>query len=291
MGVESKYRFCRAGRWGLWVVPEQWGAELWQEVLGRIGDPSPADHPSTQRFSFPAGAGGNEFYLKVYGRSGRWGELKDLARDSKAFRALKQGEALSRCGFHVPLAVAAGEERQVHVLKRAFLLTLAVRGSPLPRFILEHYSPPLDRAHVRKKREYLRRLAREIRGLHQEGFVHGDLVPYNILVREQGNDLDFFFMDNDRTRRYPLGLGRGLWKRNLVQLNRFVLPGISLQDRMRFLRHYLDDRPWGIEERRLIRWLETKTRKRWAEWMPQRTQTSFRKLMRWDGPFTKHTPE
>lgn len=291
MGIEIKYRFCRADRWSLWVLPEHWGPELWKEILGRIGDQSPADRPLIQRFSLPTGAGGSQFYLKIYGRSGRLGGLKDLARDSKAFRALKQGEALSECGFHVPLTVAAGEERNIGVLKRAFLLTLGISGSLLPRFILEHYSPPLNPTRLRRKREHLRRLAREIRGLHQKGFVHGDLVPYNIFVQAQDSDVIFFYLDNDRTRRYPPWFRHGLWRRNLVQLNRFVLPGISLQDRMRFLRHYLGDRPWGIEERRLIRWLETKTRKRWTEWMPQRTQVSFRKLMQWDGPFTKNTQE
>ena len=289
MSVETKYRFCRAGRWSLWVLPAYWGPELWQEILGRIGDQSPEDHPLVQRFSFSTGAGGTQFYLKIYGRSGRLGGLKDLARDSKAFRALKQGEALSECGFHVPLAVAAGEERILGVLKRAFLLTLGISGSLLPEFILEHYCPPLNPTRLEKKREYLRRLAREIRGLHRKGFVHGDLVPYNILVREQGSDLTFFYLDNDRTRRYPVWFRHGLWKRNLVQLNRFVLPGISLQDRMRFLRAYLGEQPRGRRERRLMRRLEARTRKRWAKRLPPGSRVSFRRLMQWDGPVTRNT--
>jgi len=88
-------------------------------------------------------------------------------------------------------------------------------------------------------------------------------------------------MDNDRTRRYPPWYPHLLWRRNLVQLNRFMLPGISLQDRMRFLRFYLARASWTRSDRRLVRWLEKKTRERLQEFGQDEPQASFRRLMRW----------
>lgn len=287
MRLGSDYSFLREGRWNLFVLNERWTQGLWTEVMNYLRDEPPAAHPQTRPFRYPAGGGGEDFYLKIYHRSGIPGSFKDLLRDSKAFRALRQGEALLREGFHVPLAVAAGEERSFRFLKKAFLLTLGIRGSSLPLFIRERYLPPLGRSALRKKREHLKQLALEIRRLHRLGFVHGDLVPTNILVRSEENGVTFFYMDHDRTRHYPRWLPHLLWRRNLVQLNRFVLPGISLQDRMRFLNSYLGERPWAKREQRLARWLEKKTRKRRRECDRIEAPVSFRELMRWNGPFAK----
>jgi serine/threonine protein kinase len=150
---------------------------------------------------------------------------------------------------------------------------------------------PSDRALVRRKRAYLKQLAREIRGMHEEGFVHGDLIPSNILVQSEGEEIAFYYLDHDRTRRYPPWFPQRLWKRNLVQLNRFVLAGISLQDRIRFLKYYLNGRPWGRRERQLALWLEAKTRKRRRECDQVEARVSFRELMRWNGPFARNRPQ
>ncbi|MGH7772398.1 MAG: lipopolysaccharide kinase InaA family protein [Candidatus Binatia bacterium] len=283
----SKYRFCREGEWSLWVFADRWSQGLWEEVLHQLNKQAPAHRPQTERFHYLSGENGDEFYLKIYHRSAFLGTLKDLFRDSKAFRALKQGEALSERGFHVPLTIAAGEERNFRLLKRAFLLTLGIRGVPLHLFLREHFLPPLDLGGLRRKREYLERLALETRRLHRHGFVHGDLVPSNILVQAGEGGITFFYMDNDRTRHYPLQSPHFLMRRNLVQLNRFTLTGISLQDRMRFLRFYLGQKSWGERERRWVRWLEDRTRKRRQEYERIEAKVSFRELMRWNGPFTR----
>jgi hypothetical protein len=88
-------------------------------------------------------------------------------------------------------------------------------------------------------------------------------------------------MDNDRTRRFPLWVPQTLWKRNLVQLNRFPLPGISLQDRVRFFRFYRGQRDRRGADRRLLKWLEMKTRKRRMECDGVDSTGDFRTLMRW----------
>jgi hypothetical protein len=134
---------------------------------------------------------------------------------------------------------------------------------------------------LQAKREALKRAAALIRQFHLRGFVHGDLVAANILVAHAAGQAVFYFMDNDRTRRYPSWLPQSLWKRNLVQLNRMPLPGITLQDRVRFLRAYLGTKKLSNGDRRLARWLERKTRRRREECDGVAGSGDFRRLMRW----------
>ena len=285
MGIRYRYQFCRQDGWNLLVISERWNQGLWAEILSRLEKQAPTDHPQTMRLRYPAGENGEEFYLKIFHNSSPVEILKDFFRASKAFRALKQGKALSERGFHVALSLAAGEFRTFRCIKKAFLLTVRVEGASLPYFLSENFSGQLDPVALRRKREYLIQLAMEIRRLHQYGIIHGDLTPYNILVQTYRERIVFYYMDNDRTRRYPpwTWLPHFLLKRNLVQLNRFVLPGISLQDRVRFLHYYLAKETWGRRERRLIRWLEEKTRKKRREREHINARVSFRELMRWKG--------
>ena len=288
MALPFEYELRREGRWRLLVLPENWRGDLWEEILDRLASSSPRKHPQTVRLD-AAGSEGAGYYLKIYSSSNGARAIKDWFRDSKAVRALKLGAALSRAGFHAPTAVGAGEERTFGALGRAFLLTAEIAAQPIATVLRERLAPPLDRPAVRKKRQWLKQLAVETRRLHQNGFVHGDLVASNILARLEGDGGPiFFYMDNDRTVRYPIRLPHRLWRRNLVQLNRLILPGISLQDRMRFLKIYLGERPWGRRERRLVRWLEMKTRRRRKECDHIQAKVSFRELMRWNGPFAKN---
>jgi len=262
MGPGSEDRLVREGSWSLQVNTEIWTPGLWEVILQHLNASSknPTRHPQTIKFQFPPTMGGRNFYLKIHNLTDPFGSIKDLFRASKAFRALKLGRALCSEQFHTPTSVAAGESRTIRFVRQAFLLTIAVEGASLPRFLEEHCSDSLDARSLKRKREYLMQFALEIRRLHQMGFVPGDLVPYNILVQLQGEGVKIFYLDHDRTRRYPRWFPHGLWKRNLVQLNHFELAGISRWDRIRFLHTYLGLKTWGKKERRLIHWLDRKTR-------------------------------
>jgi aminoglycoside phosphotransferase (APT) family kinase protein len=105
-----------------------------------------------------------------------------------------------------------------------------------------------------ERRALLRRLGAEVARLHEAGFVHGDLVPSNVLARDDG----FVLLDHDRTRRGRLLVWWGA-RRNLVQLGRFVVPGVGVSDRWRVLAAYADRR--GLSRRarrRLARWVAAK---------------------------------
>jgi len=108
-----------------------------------------------------------------------------------------------------------------------------------------------------RKRAMLRALRGEVARLHRAGFVHGDLTPYNLFV-VQSEPPRFIFLDHDRTRPgFPAGR-RYRQLRNLVQLGRFDLSGLSNADRLRFFRAYaagLGFTRWRPMARRVARML------------------------------------
>jgi hypothetical protein len=277
---QLRYRQLREDGWSLRIDSDSWSRALWQAILANIQKQVPSHHPQTIKLKSPERQHQN-YFLKVYHSESAWSAVKDWFRASKALRFLKQGVALSDAGFLVPPTVAAGEKRHFGMLKAAFVLTAAIDGAPLATFLKENAARTNAGLSVLEKRAALKALARQIRRFHDLGFVHGDLVASNIFVcRDAAMNLQFVFMDNDRTRRYPKWLPQSLWKRNLVQLNRLPLSSISLQDRIRFFQEYSTIEPGAALNRRLLQWLEQKTRERRRQCDSVDATISFRQLMR-----------
>lgn len=282
MTAQLRYRELTENGWRLRVVSDEWSRELWRTILAHIHEQAPRRHPQTIRLDLSEEGQQKSYFLKIYYSTSKWDSVKDWFRDSKAVRFLKQGIALSEAGFLAPLVIAAGEKRHFGILKTAFVVTLGLDGAPLPIFLNENYGSRNPALILSEKRTALQALARQIRRLHDLGFVHGDLVPSNIFVcRDPAKNLQFYLMDNDRTRRYPKWLPQFLWKRNLVQLNRLPLSSISLQDRIRFFREYSATESSAELDRPLLQWLEKRTRQRRKECDSIDPTVSFRRLMSW----------
>lgn len=276
----SDYRRCRDAGWRLVVLPESWSEEFHQIVMARVREQTRSKHPQTLAFDFSGRQGSTRVFLKVFHSCGIADVVKDFFRDSKAKRFWRQGLALSAAGFNVPLTLAAGELRRFRILRRSFVVTQRIDGQPLPAVLEKFVGNRADVQSVQLKRRGLLRLAELIQKFHEHGFVHGDLVASNVLVElRQQRDPEFYFMDNDRTRCFPNWLPQLLWKRNLVQLNRMPLPGITLQDRVRFLCRYSGRRRLTKTDARLARWLEIKTRRRRHECDGVDPGGNFRRLM------------
>jgi len=191
-----------------------------------------------------------------------------------ARRAFAMGRALAAAGFVAPVVLLVGRSG------RAGLLVTADAGGEDLLVALARLASPGDDTGVRK-RDLLRRLGTEVARLHAAGFVHGDLVPPNLRWRDGG----FVFLDNDRTRRAWPGA-----RRNLVQLGRFVVPGVTASDRARVLHAYASAR--GLDRRRRHRlgaWVMRKivARRCAIDCIPAETaaRVGFRALMRSGGPF------
>jgi hypothetical protein len=281
MMLPHGFRRCRQGRWTFIVQPQHWSEALKDRVLALVERQTAAKHPQTLEMCGAVGSGSDHFYLKVFHARGGIFVPKELFRRSKAFHSLRINAALADAGFDVPGAIAAGEQRRHGRLRRAFVLSPAIDGVPAPVFLRNRYGSTASQSSLAEKRLGLKQLAELVSRLHRLGFVHGDLVPSNLLVSETAGGIRFVFMDNDRTRRFPPWLQGGLWRRNLVQLNRFPLPGITLQDRVRFFRFYRGDRDRPRADKRLLKSLEMKTRRRRRECDGIDATGDFRTLMRW----------
>lgn len=291
MGIKHRYRVYSENAWKLWVIPEHWNGALWKKVQDLINEQSPSKHPQTVKLQLPVFEDERPLFLKVFHRASMIATLKDVFRRSKSLRALRQGIGLAEMGFCAPLVIAAGEQRWYRLLRKSFLLTVGISGEALPIYLHDRRISEASGLSRRQKTRAVKEFAIEVRRFHELGFVHGDLIPWNILVSEEPGDcIRFYFMDNDRTGKYPSWIPQRRWRRNLVQLNRFPLPGITLQDRMRFLHDYLSKRSWDRKDRRLISWLENKTRERRWECDHVQGAKSFRELMRWNGGGIRETP-
>jgi hypothetical protein len=281
-----EYRRMTVGDWRLVVLPDLWESTLQSEVLQAAQKQIWSKHPQTVEFRWSMRGHEKRYFLKVFHRPAGGAAVKDIFRKSKAMRFWEQGMALTQAGFHVPVTIAAGEQRHVRVANLAFILTEKIEGSPLPLF-LHNWSmgPVKTKDELKAKRRALTQLATLVGQFHRLGFVHGDMVASNLMVSGPGvDDLSYYFMDNDRTRRYPAWMPQPFWKRNLIQLNRMPLPGITLQDRMRFFTAYLGKAKLDLKkERKFLSWLEVRTRQRRKECDGVDRNVSFRNLMRWDG--------
>jgi hypothetical protein len=172
-----------------------------------------------------------ELFVKIYDSPTGIAALKQRVRGGRAGNVLRMTAMLQRRGFNTPQVVLKG----IHGASgRTILASVRAEGVPLPE-LLQRSGDSTVRRHA-----LIRALGAEVARLHRCGFVHGDLTPYNIFVAQQ-QPPRFIFLDHDRTRRaFPAGR-RYRQLRNLVQLGRFGLPGISNIDRLRFFHAYATD--------------------------------------------------
>jgi len=228
-----------------------------------------AGRASRHARTLPVTAAGERLFVKLYPAPAGW-------RARQAFRASRM---LVAAGFGAPETVLVARRGAAGVL-----VSRDVGGEDLAEAV-GRLGAGREPAARQAKRRLLRLLGAEVARLHAAGFVHGDLVPPN--VRVSGDRL--VFLDNDRTRRSRLLVAVGA-RRNLVQLGRFVVPGVTLTDRARVLDAYARGRRLSRRRRlRLARWLVAKTTARRCaiDRIPEATarQNGFRELMRSGGPF------
>jgi len=209
-----------------------------QYTLERIGSAS-----SSRVFRFSLSLDGTDrvLYYKEYVDRSFWDTLKHVVRASRARRAFRASMMLAANGISAPEILALGEVRRGFLCKRCFLVTFAVMASEPIYVLLGEDSSRLEIEALRRKRELLRTLGQTIGLMHAQGIVHGDLRPGNVLGRYDEGRWQLFFLDNERTRRWPWMPARSR-RKNLVQVG-MVASGVTRTDRCRFWRAYLMECP------------------------------------------------
>jgi hypothetical protein len=253
----------RRDGWTVWLDRARWRESWWRELRAAIdGGAQPfavSRHARTFVLSLPADGASLRAFAKIYRPAAAADAFKDLWRSSKPLRALRASSRLAADGFHVAPVLAAGEERRLRRLQRGFLLTEEVAWPGALRLAEELVGSPARRRRVASA------LGAEVGRLHRLGYVHGDLVATNVLV-DEGPPPRFCFLDHDRTRYRSAIDTRRQQRRNLVQLNRLPLPGVSHGDRLRAFIAYAKERGWEKSRwRREARWLAEATRLRRRE--------------------------
>jgi hypothetical protein len=175
-------------------------------------------------------------YLKQYLCRSIWDFLKHFFRPSPAKRSFNASFMLQKNELCTPIVIGLFERRIGPFLIDNLLLTKEVEDNELMWRCLTDMSRAPCKGALARKRNLIKRFGETVGQMHFRGIFHGDLRLGNVLVRQKNRDLQFFFLDNERTKKFKR-LPARLRLKNLVQINMFR-EGITDTDRMRFFRKY-----------------------------------------------------
>lgn len=264
------WSWAQAGEVGWWVRPE-WRRTLlgpdglrlveWQRE-GRLSRVKAGPHRVVYRADLPEGT----VYVKHF-LVPSWREvIRQWFRRGKARNEAKRADRLADIGVPTITPIALGEQRKRRFLFENYLVTPAIADSlPLDEFVERRLSELPSHRQARIRQRLSVAVAELTARLHDEGLVHQDFHPGNLLVRLDSDDrplLSMIDLDALRARRR---LNWGDVRANLALLNHYFWLRCERSDRLRFLRAYLAARGMPAPDPAgLARGIETATRS-WAE--------------------------
>ena len=191
-------------------------------------------------------------YLKRYNVFSWRYRLGSLFAQSAALRSWAGAKILMRAGFHTGQPIAAIECRSWGMLTKSFYLSEEiVRGETVDAYWREEIMPKKGTDGFRRRRDFLKGLARLFRSLHESNIYHNDLKDANILVSvgNQQREESFYLLDLEGIRGYRY-LNRRRRIKNLVQLNRTMGMLLRRAEKLCWLKAYLGDIFFSRGERR-----------------------------------------
>jgi hypothetical protein len=130
-----------------------------------------------------------------------------------------------------------GQCRFTFFTTRNFIATLEVESArSVYQNVVDNQSS-LNTGQFQMKRSLAGAFGCTVGRMHAGGIFHGDLRLGNVLAREEQDGWRFFFLDNERTKKFRR-LPARLRLKNLVQINMFEPWAASNTDRMRFFKEY-----------------------------------------------------
>jgi len=198
-------------------------------------------------------------YVKRYFSRSRLDFAKNLSRASRAKRAFEASLMLQDNGFDAPAVIGLFERRLGLFTIDNMLVTREVENAVSMPQLLRDICRRSDEEALVHKRALIRAFAQTIGQMHSRGIFHGDLRLGNVLVVKEHENWRFYFIDNERTKKFRC-LPSRLRLKNLVQINMFF-HAISNTDRVRFFKTYLSQNP-SIASKQ----------KKWSEKVMSKTQ-------------------
>jgi hypothetical protein len=158
-----------------------------------------------------------------------------------------------------------GECKSSFFDRENFLVTLEAENvKQIYQFIPDN-SEKLAKEQLRGKRELIRVFGRTVGRMHAMGIFHGDLKVVNVLARQEKSGWRFFFIDNERTKKFYI-LPPWLRLKNLVQVNMHRTDALTGTDRMRFFKAYMSE--------------NTKIQDNWKHWAKKAITKTNRRLLK-----------
>ena len=200
------------------------------------------------RFTADFGGTKKEVYFKRYLYRSLPDFLKHLFRAGRAERAFKAALMLTQNSLDSPAVIAIGEHKAGLFNAGNFLVTLEVENARRIYQFISDSPKNLTIEQLRNKRSLIRAFGQTVGKMHKAGIFHGDLRLGNVLARQDENGWQFFFIDNERTRKF-YRLPNRLRLKNMVQINMYRTVAVTNTDRMRFFTAYLAKNPSIISGR------------------------------------------
>ncbi len=252
----------------------------WSRTTDTVYIPDPTGEPGfyVKRYHYPR--------WKNRTRSALRGTLLGAHRGLAEFRLLRR---MIRLGLPAVRPVACGARRVAGFVAACFLITEEVPGAVNLTTFASELARGRRKIEPRQRRALVRRLARQVRALHETGFQHRQLFWRNLLVRfdllERG---EFFFLDPRPVRAGRRVLPRDFWVRELAQLAVSAAPFTTRSERLRFLLDYFQVPRATDELRQQMRQIERYAR-RWHDHERQRICMNerfehFHRRLREEGP-------
>lgn len=159
---------------------------------------------------------GHDIFLKRFLLRDAWDYIKRLYRPPRARSAVLANQTINHLGFRTEPMIALAEYRRFGLITQSVMITREIKNVYEVRSMMRDPEHGL-RSDIARRRKALAALGHEIGLWHKSGLHHGDLRLSNVLVRVNGDEYIFYWMDNERTRRYAR-LPRRLRIHNLVQI-------------------------------------------------------------------------
>ena len=138
---------------------------------------------------------GREFFFKRTNNKGLRHTFRYLFRPARSYRAAYAAERLRAAGLPTPRVWAAGERKRGPYLIGSYLVTEALSGvRPASDFLSD------DPKAAESPERILKAAGRLLRGLHSDGFYHGDLKLSNLYLENRER---LGFWDLDSVRIFP----------------------------------------------------------------------------------------